>query len=192
MVKTFFSFEQLKCLLISCTPGLYETQHCQVLPVWASCVPSELYLGSGPEYTTSHRVTKCSLTRAVSGDSSCNSHVQLLSAGQDTNAAADDKELSHLCAKSTYQHPVHLKEEKRPGQNSKTRPKVVWDKETSEIGFVTGREKKWRGLRGARRGRGGRKGWDWADSGQDGVLLSDLDGWGWDGEEIKPETRYHF
>lgn len=31
--KDYFSFEQLKCLLISCTPGLYETQHCQVLPV---------------------------------------------------------------------------------------------------------------------------------------------------------------
>lgn len=99
----------------------------------------------------------------------------------------------HICVpKSAYQHPVHLKGEKGPGQNSKTRPKVVCGKETSEIGFVTGREKKWRGLRGARRGRGGRKGWDRADNGQGGVPLSDLDGWGWDGEEIKPETRYHY
>lgn len=87
-------------------------------------------------------MTKYSLTQAVSRDSLCNSCFQLLSAGQDTNAAADGKELSHLCAKSAYQHPIHLKEEEGPGQNSKTRPKVVWDKETSEIGFVTEREKK--------------------------------------------------
>lgn len=85
-------------------------------------------------------MTKCSLTQVVSRDSSCNSCFQLLSAGQGTNAAADSKELSHLCAKSAYQHPICLKEEKESGQGSKTRL-VVWDKETGEIRIGTERDK---------------------------------------------------
>ena len=86
-------------------------------------------------------MTECSPTPVVSGHSSCNSGFQLLSAGQSTNAAADSKELSHLCATSAYQPLIRLKEEKEPAQSRKTKPKVVWDKETGEIRIDTERDK---------------------------------------------------
>lgn len=133
--------------------------------------PQSFYQWSGPECPTSHRVTKCSLTRVVSRDSFCNSWFQLLSAGQGT--------VPQLTARNylicVLNHP--------PPRGGKRNHSLQWHYSQGDMGNWWDQD-----CHGDRKGSEGglgmqgddrREDQDWANKGLNCNLLTEQDVWGW-------------